>query len=285
MKNRNDIFPYLLVLPLIVLFLIFHIYPIISTLILSFQTSEGGEYVFVGLSNYIRLFNDPNFKTAAFNSFIILIIQVPIMLFSALVIAVILNSKIKFRGIFRTGIYLPAVTSLVATSLLFLMLLQDNGLMNSLLSLINIEAIPWLSHPFWAKISIVITVTWRWTGYNMVIYLAGLQNIPNELYEAASIDGAGPIRQFFSITIPSLKPLILFTTIFSSIGAIQLFDEPYNLTGGGPANSTMTLGMLIYREGFNYSDFGYSSAIAYVVAIMIIILSLVQFYISGRESK
>ncbi|MEH7381292.1 sugar ABC transporter permease [Bacillus sp. JJ1533] len=280
--NKTKWTPYLFLAPALILFLIFTVYPIISSFILSFQTSEGGVYVFAGLDNYIRLLNDTTFHQALFNTFIIFIVQVPIMILLALMLAALLNSKLlKFKGMFRTGFFLPAVTSLVAYSILFSIILMDKGIFNQFLSLIGIEAIPWLNDPFWAKVSIIIAMTWRWTGYNMVIYLAAMQNISEETYEAASIDGAGKVRQFFSITIPQLKPIILFTSIISTIATLQLFDEPFNLTKGGPGDSTTTLGLMIYKNGFQYYDFSYASAIAYVVVVIVAILSLIQSKVTG----
>lgn len=282
--NPTKIFPYLLIAPAVILFLIFTAYPIFASLILSFQTYEGGAYVFAGLSNYARMLEDSIFWTAMGNTFIIFIFQVPIMLLLAMVLASVLNSQLlKLKGFFRVSFFLPAVTSLVAYSLLFSIMLQNNGIINEFLGIFGISSIPWLSDPFWAKVSIILAMTWRWTGYNMVIFLAALQNIPDEMYEAASMDGAGKIRQFFSITVPNLKPIILFTGIFSTIGTLQLFDEPFNLTKGGPADSTMTLGLYIYENGFEYFDFSYGSAIAYVVVMLVAILSFIQFKVTGDK--
>ncbi|GER69808.1 lactose ABC transporter permease [Weizmannia acidilactici] len=282
--SRSKMIPYWFVAPAVILFLCFTIYPIISSLLLSFQKMDGGRYVFAGFANYIRLFHDSVFLKALYNTFIILIIQVPIMLILALILASALNSQLlKLRGFFRVGFFMPAVTSLVAYSILFSILLQDSGLINDFLGLFGIHKIPWLTDPFWAKVSIILALTWRWTGYNMVIYLAAMQNIPEELYEAASLDGAGRIRKFFNITVPQLKPVILFTAIISTISTLQLFDEPYNLTKGGPANGTMTLGLYIYQNGFKYFDFGYASAIAYVVVIIVGILSYIQMKVTGDD--
>lgn len=270
--------------PAIILFLLFTAYPIISSLLLSFQKLEGGVYVFTGLSNYTRLMQDSVFFEALKNTFIFLLIQVPIMLGLALLLANALNSKLlKYRGFFRVGFFMPAVTSLVAYAILFSIMLQDSGLLNQLLAYIGIDPVKWLSHPFWAKVSIIMAMTWRWTGYNMVIYLAAMQNIPDELYEAASLDGAGKVRQFLNITVPQLKPVILFTAIISTISTLQLFDEPFNLTKGGPADATLTLGLYIYRVGFSYFEFGYASAIAYVIVLIVAVLSIIQLKISGDE--
>lgn len=206
------------------------------------------------------------------------------MLFLALILAVLLHSSLlKWKAMFRVSFFLPAVTSLVAYSIIFSIMLMNDGLMNQLLEWIGISSIPWLSHPFWAKVSLILAMTWRWVGYNMVIYLAALQNISEDLYEAASIDGASKVRQFFSITIPQLKPVILFTAILSTIGTLQLFDEPYTLTKGGPSDETLTIGMYLYQTGFRYFDFGYASTIAYVIVVLIAILSFIQFKVSGDE--
>lgn len=281
---RNKQIPYIFLAPALLLFVCFTIYPTLASFILSFQTLQDGEYIFAGFKNYVRLLNDTVFLKALMNTFIILIIQVPIMLILALILANALNSQLlKFRGFFRVGFFMPAVTSLVAYSILFSIMLQDSGIINQFLSIFGIDKIKWLSDPFWAKVSIILAMTWRWTGYNMVIYLAAMQNIPEEIYEAASIDGAGKIRKFFNITIPQLKPVILFTAIISTISTLQLFDEPYNLTKGGPADATMTLGLYIYLNGFEYFDFGYASAIAYVVVIMVAILSYLQLKVTGDE--
>ncbi|MGY4690990.1 carbohydrate ABC transporter permease [Salibacterium sp. K-3] len=277
--------PYFFIAPAVILFLIFTAYPIIASLYLSFHQKEDGVYTFAGLSNYTRLLNDSIFWTALSNTFIIFILQVPLMLMLAMILASVLNSQLlRLKALFRVSFFLPAVTSLVAYSLLFSIMMQDNGLFNELLGYIGIDGVPWLSDSVWAKFSIVMAMTWRWVGYNMIIFLAGLQNIPEEMYEAASIDGAGKIRQFFSITVPSLKPIILFAGILSTIGTLQLFDEPFNLTGGGPGNSTMTLGLYIYENGFEYFDFSYGSAVAYVVVVLVAILSYGQFKFTGDKS-
>ncbi|KZZ84644.1 carbohydrate ABC transporter permease [Bacillus sp. SJS] len=280
--SRSRLFPYWFLAPALVLFLIFTVYPVVASFILSFQKFEAGAYTFNGLNNYIRLFNDEIFWTALKNTFIIFIFQVPLMLLLAIVLAGALNSQLlKLKGFFRVSFFLPAVTSLVAYSILFSIMLQEEGIINNALSYLGIAAVPWLSDGFWAKASIILAMTWRWTGYNMVIFLAALQNIPEEIYEAASLDGAGKIRQFFHITIPQLKPVILFAGTLSTIGTLQLFDEPFNLTKGGPADSTMTLGLYIYQNGFEYFQFGYASAIAYVVVVLVAILTFIQFKVAG----
>lgn len=278
--------PYFFILPTILLFLAFTVYPVIDSFIMSFQTEDKGEMSFVGLDNYIRLFNDDLFYKSLYNTFVLLIIQVPVMITLAIVLAVLLNTAlIKLKGIFRTTIFLPSVTSLVAASVIFMLMLNtDNGIVNYFLTKIGIDPVEWLSDSVWAKVSIMIVMTWRWTGYNMVILLSGLQGIPTDLYESASIDGAGKIKQFFFITIPQLKPIILFSVVLSTIGTLQLFDEPFILTNGGPDNSTLTVIMYLYKNGFEYFDYGYASAIAYVLVIIIAILSYFQMKVGGEKN-
>ncbi|SIS42299.1 carbohydrate ABC transporter membrane protein 1, CUT1 family [Salimicrobium flavidum] len=277
--------PYLFVFPAVAFFLVFTVYPVISSLLLSFQTREGSEYVFSGLDNYIRLFQDTLFYKALGNTFLILIVQVPIQLFLAVIIAVALNSQfLRMKSFFRVAFFMPAITALVASSIIFMILLDENyGLVNYLLSLVGIEAIAWLSDPFWAKVALMVAITWRWTGYNMVIFLAGLQNIPASLYEAAEIDGASKLKQFFYITLPQLKPIFVFTFVLSTIGTLQLFDEPYILTEGGPNNATLTITLYLYENGFQYFDFGYASAIAYVLVLIIGVLSWAQMKWAGDD--
>ncbi|UXH43374.1 sugar ABC transporter permease [Rossellomorea vietnamensis] len=283
MKTKSYI-PYLFIAPAVILFSVFMLYPIISSFILSFQTGQGATLTFVGLDNYKRLLSDEIFHTALKNTFILLVIQVPIMVLLALVLASLLNSALlRMKGFFRVTFFLPAVTSLVAYSIIFSIMLMNDGVVNQLLTSLGFKAIPWLNDRFWAKASLIIAMTWRWVGYNMVIYLAGLQNIPEELYEAASMDGASRIRQFFFITIPQLKPVILFTVVLSTIGTLQLFDEPFVLTKGGPSDATLTIGMYLYQTGFRYFDFGYASTIAYVIVILIGIMTFIQFKITGDQ--
>ncbi|WHY78296.1 sugar ABC transporter permease [Neobacillus sp. WH10] len=275
--------PYFFIGPAFLLILIFTVYPVISSLILSFQEVRGVEKSFVGLANYSRLFHDPIFYKSLLNTFQILIIQVPIMLSLALLIAVGLHSSmLKGKAFFRISYFMPAITALVAASIVFMILLDEHfGLVNYFLSFLGVESIQWLTTPFWAKVSVIIVMTWRWTGYNMVIFLAGLQNIPSELYEAASIDGAGKVKQFFMITIPQLKPVFIFTVVMSTIGTLQLFDEPFILTHGGPNSATMTITLYLYETGFKFFDFGYASAIAYVLVLITAVVSWVQMKLVG----
>ncbi len=215
---------------------------------------------FVGFDNYLRLLSDATFRKAAFNTFLYLIVQVPVMIILAMVISVMLNdNKLKFRGLYRTAIFLPCITSLVAYSIVMKGMFADDGIINTILMNLHLisEPINWVTNPFWAKILIIISITWRWTGYNMIFFLSGLQNIDPSVYEAADIDGTSAINKFFKITVPMLKPIILFTTITSTIGTLQLFDEVVNITDGGPANATLSLSQYIYNLSFKYTpNFG-----------------------------
>lgn len=267
---------------------IFSFYPMIQAFLLSFQSGMGNNLKYVGFDNYIRLLSDPTFIAAIKNTFIYLIIQVPIMIILALIISVLLNSKtLKFKGFFRTAIFLPAVTSLVAYSIIFKYLFAGDGIINQFLMNLSLISAPiqWLTDPFWAKITIIIAITWRWTGYNMIFYLSGLQNVDESVYEAAKIDGANAYQIFTKITIPVLKPIILFTSITSTIGTLQIFDEIMNITKGGPGNATTSISQYIYNLSFKYTpDFGYAAAVSFVIVVLIIIFSALQFKLAGDRN-
>ena len=285
LHKKTRFFPYAMLLPTIVIFAVFMIYPILYSFYLSFTEFTGGTYNFVGLQNYIELFHDPVFYKALFNTFFYLIIQVPVMISLALLLAVLIEQKfIRGRGFFRMATFLPTITSLVAYSLVFKVLFNTNyGLINYVVELFGGEKIQWIYSAWPARASIIISITWRWVGYNMIILLAGIQAIPTEMYESASLDGANFWQQLFYITIPAIKPIILFTTITSTIGTLQLFDEPYILTQGGPNYATITLGEYLYDNGFTYLKFGFASALGYVMVIIIGLLSWLQFRVNKEE--
>lgn len=280
---------WLFVIPSILLIVTFVFYPMVQAFITSLQGGMGNNLSFVGLDNYKRLLTDSTFRKALFNTVLYLIIQVPIMIILALAISAVLNDKrLKARGFFRTAIFLPCVTSLVAYSIVFKSLFATDGFINAFLMNINLisEPISWITHPVWAKVLIIIAITWRWTGYNMVFYLAGMQSIDDSIYEAADIDGASAFVKFKTITLPLLKPIILFTTINSTIGTLQLFDEVANITGGGPANATVTISQYIYNLLFKYSpNFGYAAAVSYVILFLIVILSFIQLKAGGDNNE
>ncbi|MGG7517722.1 carbohydrate ABC transporter permease [Allorhizobium undicola] len=276
--------------PALLLIGIFLVYPIIRSLVLSFYSGRGMMQKFAGADNILRLSNDPVFLKALGNTMIFFIVQVPIMITLAILLAAALNNpRLRFVGFFRTAIFLPCVSSLVAYSVLFKSMFSVDGVVNNTLMSLGLMAEPigWLTDPFWAKVLIIIAITWRWTGYNMIFYLAAMQNIDRSIYEAATVDGVPSWRRFLHLTVPMLKPVILFTTITSTIGTLQLFDEVYNLTAGtgGPANSTLTLSLYIYNLTFRYMpSFGYAATVSYVIVVLVALLSLFQFY-AAREKQ
>jgi len=287
-KMKSTLIGWSFVMAAVVLICTFYFYPMIQALILSFQSGTGTNLTFVGLENYTRLLSDSTFWTAVKNTFIYLIIQVPVMIVLALFLSVLLNDRtLKWKGIYRTAMFLPAVTSLVAYSVIFKYLFSNDGLINTMLLKFSLvpEAVNWLTDPFWAKVTIIIAITWRWTGYNMIFYLSALQNVDQSIYEAAKMDGASAFQQFFKITIPMLKPIILFTSITSTIGTLQLFDEIMNITKGGPGNATASISQYIYNLSFKYTpDFGYAATVSYFIVLLIIVFSIIQFKVAGERN-
>lgn len=277
------------VAPAMVLIGLFMVYPILWSLWMSFQTGKGMNFKFGGFANIYRLTQDAVFLQALSNTLIFLIFQVPIMLILALLFAVALNNpKLRGRAVLRTAIFLPCVTSLIAYSVLFKSMFSPDGVVNDTLMALHIigEPIGWMTDPFWAKVLIISAITWRWTGYNMVFYLAALQNIDPAIYEQARIDGVPARARFWRITVPMLKPVILFTTVLSTIGTLQLFDEVNTITSsgttsGGPANATLTLSVYIYNLTFRYMPtFGYAATISWVIVLLVAVLSWIQFKVA-----
>lgn len=220
-----------------------------------------------------------------FNTIFYFVIQVPIMLILALILAQLLNSPdIKGKGIYRTMIFLPCATSLVSYSMIFKSLFANDGLVNRVLSTVGIPTVDWFQNAWAARWVIVIALVWRWTGYNMVFYLAGLQNIDYSIYEAARIDGASPLQQFVHLTIPLLKPTILLTAIMSTSGTLQLFDESVNLTAGGPGKATMTLTHYIYNISFvETPKFNYAAALSVFILVVVAVLSAIQMKVGDKR--
>ena len=282
---------WIFIVPITLFLLFLLVYPMIYSFYLSLTSTKGIVTNFVGLNNFRRMIKDPMFYMALKNTFRLFLIQVPIMLAIALILATVLNDKkLRFRGFFRTAIFLPAVTSLISYTVLFKMLFAYDGVINSALLKIGIINAPleWQTKPKLALIVLIVAMIWRWTGYNMVFYLSAMQNISSEIYEAAEVDGANKIQTFFKITVPSLKPMILFTAIMSTIGTVQLFDEPMNLSHSGvtsatvgPANVFLTLSVYIYNVSFKYTpNFGYAASLSYAVMIIIAALTIIQFKLS-----
>lgn len=284
-RLRRAVVGWSFALPFTVLFLVFMAVPVLGSLIMSFTDMRSTDLRdpfainAVGLDNYARLFEDGQFRRAAVNTAIFTLVGVPLTMACGLAAAVFLNAGVtKFRTVFRVGYYLPVVTSIVAIAVVWRFLLQpDTGLVNNLLQIVGVTGAPnWLEDTRFALPSIIVMATWRNLGFLMVIFLAGLQAVPHHLYEAAIIDGAGRWKQFTSITVPMMRPTLLFGGVVTGIGYLQLFEEPFVMTQGGPLSSTLSVAYHIYNQ-FGYGNYAYASAASYILFIAIVVLSLVQF--------
>ncbi|WP_079036977.1 carbohydrate ABC transporter permease [Streptomyces silaceus] len=286
-RRRPRLSGWLFAGPAAVLFALFFAYPLGASLIQSFTTEDAGTVRWVGLDQYRRLLHDPAFAESLLNTGLILLVQVPLMIALALVLAALLNqSWLRFRATWRAVHFLPAVTTLVAYAVVFQVLLKtDNGLVNQALGAVGLSPVDWLNDPTWARVSLILTLTWRWTGYNAVILLAGLQSIGRDQYEAAALDGASTFTTYTRVILPQLRPVVLFCVVTSTIGTLQLFDENYVLTRGGPDDATLTPVVHLYRVGFQQFDFGYAAAIAWVVVALIAAISALQYVAFGRERR
>ncbi|MDD2972622.1 MAG: sugar ABC transporter permease [Lachnospiraceae bacterium] len=287
LKEKQNLTGWGFLAPATLMIAVMSFYPMFRALILSFKTGIGTGMTWSGLYNYTRMFQDGVFMQALKNNFIYLIIQVPIMLILALVLATMLNDRsLKCKGLFRTAIFLPCATSLVSYAIIFRSLFAVDGFFNTFLVKAGIleTGYNFLGNPTSARIVIILALIWRWTGYNMVFYLSGLQNIEYSVYEAAKIDGASPFTIFWKITAPLLKPTILLTAIISTNGTLQLFDESVNLTNGGPANSTITMSHYIYNMSFKYvPNFGYAAAMSFLILILVAVLAFVQMKVGDKR--
>ena len=293
-KNRSSLWKrvregrwgYAFISPFYILFALFSLYPMLLSIYLSFTRWKGvGPMEFAGLVNFSLIPIDKVFWQSMLNGVIIFFLYVPIMLLLALVLAVILNSgKVRGFRFFRTLIFLPFVTNMVAAGFAFRILLEkENGLFNVLLEAVGLTAIPWLESVWWARISLSLLIIWAWLGYNMVIMLAGLQTIPQDLTEAAKVDGATPVQAFFRITVPLMRPVILFALVTSTIGSFGLFTEVQTLTRGGPVNATITPLIRIYNVAFGSFQYGYASALAYTFFALIFFVTIFQFRLNREQ--
>lgn len=287
LSKRQNLTGWAFLTPATLMIAVMSFWPMIQAFILSFQKGKGNNLRFAGVENYVRMFKDKVFMTSLGNTFFYLIIQVPIMLILALVLAQMLNNKsLRCKGLFRTAIFLPCATSLVSYAIIFRSLFGVDGFINSILIKFGIlnTGYNFLGNAGSAKAVIIIALIWRWTGYNMVFYLSGLQNIEYSVYEAAKIDGANPLQTFFKITVPLLKPTILLTAIMSTNGTLQLFDESLNLTKGGPSNATITMSHYIYNVSFKYvPNFGYAAAMSFLIFILVAILAFIQMKVGDKR--
>lgn len=287
LQKKHNLIGWAFLIPASLLIFVFCFYPMFQAILLSFKKGMGAAQTWAGIANYSRILKDRTFKQCLFNTVFYFIIQVPIMLILAILLAQLLNNKdLKFKGFFRTCVFLPCATSLVSYSLIFRSMFATDGLVNSVLMKLGILSTGYnfLGNSTSAKIVIIIALIWRWTGYNMVFYLAGLQNIEYSVYEAAKIDGANGWKTFWKITVPLLKPTIIMTFIMSINGTLQLFDESMNLTKGGPANSTITMSHYVYNTCFvNVPNFGYAAAMSFIIFIMVAVLAFINLKVGDTR--
>lgn len=281
-EMKRNLAAYLFLSPFILLFLVFLVFPIGFSFYVSFFDWPGiGAREFIGLDNYRLLFIDPQIQKALWTTLLVGIGHVIPTTFLALTLAVLLNHIwLRLSAFWQLAIFLPSVTAAVVIALVFDMLLDTQfGSVNGFLASLGIPAISWLDDPFWAKVSLAGIVNWRWTGYNTLIVLAGLKGIRQDVYDAATVDGANGVQQLLFITLPLLRPVLLFISVTSTIGILQLFEESYILT----PSSAPTLGLYLYQTAFGYFKFGYGSAIAYFITALVLVLALLQLRFFGRE--
>jgi multiple sugar transport system permease protein len=278
--------------PALLLIGVFFFLPVAASLVLSvtdfdiYGIAAPANTRFVGLQNYARLLHTPDFWNALRNTFYFAFVGGPLTIAVSLGAALLLNSKlVRFKGFFRTIYFTPFVTTLVAVAIVWRYLYHTRyGLFNYGLSRLGIAPIDWLGDPHWAMPAIILMAVWKSFGYNMLIFIAGLQSVPEELYDAAEIDGAGAFRRFFSITLPMLAPTLVFISVITMIGYFQLFAEPYVMTQGGPLRSTTSVVLLMYEEGFRWWRMGYAAAIAFVLFVVILIATLLQFRLQREQA-
>lgn len=283
---RRSVAAYAFLFPYLAVFAVFWAWPIVQSVVYSFQNTRAARASFSLSANWGRLAADPVFARALTHTLLFLVIQVPLMLALAILLAVVLDSpRLKARGLFRFAFFAPIVVGEVAYSTVFRLLFNGQfGAVNGALATVGITGPDWLNQPLPAFAVLVIAVTWRWTGYNAIIILAGLQSIPRDLYEAASVEGVPKWRQFVSLTLPLLSPVIAFAAVLSIIGTLQLFTEPQLITRGGPGGATETLGTYLYQQGFRSFNFGYAAAIGYAAAMLALAVSLIQTRLFRRQA-
>jgi multiple sugar transport system permease protein len=284
---------WLFLAPALFVITVFFFLPVVAALLLSFTdfdiyaVADLGNARFVALRNYTDLMRNPLFWTALRNTFYFVLVGGPLSVAVSLAAALLVNARLaRFKGFFRAVYFAPVVTTLVAVAVVWRYIYHPRyGLLNYALGWFGIAPIDWLGNPTWAMPAIILLAVWKNFGYNMIIFIAGLQNIPDELYEAAHIDGAGPLHRFRHITMPSLGPTFLFVGVLTMIGYFQLFAEPYVMTQGGPLKSTLSVVLLMYEEGFRWWRMGYAAAIAFILFLIILAGTLVQLRLQRESSE
>jgi multiple sugar transport system permease protein len=274
-----------LLAPALTMITLFYLLPVIGALVLSvtdfdlYSIGDASNTRFIGAGNYAKLLQNPLFWRALINTLYFTLVSVPLTVVVALATSLLLDAKLaRFKPFFRTIYFAPVVTTIVAVAVVFRYVYHARvGLLNQFLGLFGVPAIDWLGDPKWAMPAVILLAVWKSFGYVAVIFLAGLQNVPESLYEAARIDGAGPLRQFWHVTLPELTPTFVFVGVITGIGALQIFAEPYVMTPeGGPLNTTLTIVMLMYREGFRWWNMGYAAAVAFVLFALVMMATALQ---------
>lgn len=282
--HKDGTWAFLLLLPNLLGFFIFIMFPVLGTFYISFTDWDmAGDMKWVGLANYKTLFQDDIFRKVLWNTLYYSVVSVPLGIIMSLLLAVFLNQKLKFMRFYRAAFFMPVISSFVAVAVIWQWIYNpDFGLLNYFLSWFGIDGPSWLTSSVWAMPAIILTSVWKNLGYNMLIFLAGLQGISESYYEAADIDGAKWYTKFWHITVPLLSPTTFFVTVTSIIGSFQVFDAVYLMTQGGPARATSVLVHYIYQTAFQYLDIGYASAMAYILFFLVLIVTLIQF---ARQKK
>ncbi len=285
-RSKNDNVGYFLVVPYFIHFSLFVAFPVIFCLVLVFHRWDiVSDMQWVGLGNLYRVFHDALFLKAIGNTVIFLLIHIPLQIGLALFLAELLNQKIKFRGFFRASYFLPVIVSGVVITILWDQLYaHDTGLINLLLVKLGLSKVPWLISPKIAMPSIAIMATWKNVGLYIVLFLVGLQTVPQYLYEAADLEGASHWHKFIHITLPMINPTILLVVLLSTIGGFSLFIEPYIMTGGGPMNSTLSAVLYIYNQGFFFFHMGYAATLGFFFAAIVFAVILIQRKLIEKES-
>ncbi|MFD2614918.1 carbohydrate ABC transporter permease [Paenibacillus gansuensis] len=290
--STNKAAPYLFIAPVIVLLTLFSLLPILVALVISFTDmdiaglGDFSSIQFIGFGNYVQVLSDPIFVKSILNTLFYVVIGVPLVILFSLSIALLVNfGKSRTFKVFRVVFYMPSVTNVVAVAVVWSYLYNPSiGLFNYLLEKAGAGTVPWLTDPVMAKISLIILALWRGIGLNMIIFIAALQGIPRSYYEAAALDGANRWQQLVYITIPMLRYAIFFVSITTMIGWLQFFEEPFIMTEGGPLDSTTSVALFIYRNGFSMSNFGYAAAGSFVLFLAIIAITLIQFRLQKKET-
>ena len=272
--------PYLFLLPAAAVLIVFFFVPFFQTFGLSFFDYSSSLYnpTFNGVDNYVKLFKEPIFYKVMFNTFMYLVIAVPFLVTFPLFLAILINQKIRGITLYKILLYLPVIVSIVVAAIAFKWLYAQQGILNYLLSLIGIDSIGWLVDTKWALFSVALVTIWKGVGYYMMIYLAALMSVPQDLYEACDIDGASFLKKHLTVTIPHIMPTIALVSTISTISAMKVFAEIYVMTKGGPLNSTKTIVYYIYERAFENLDLGYASALAVVLLVIVMIFSLINIF-------